>query len=311
MSGTSLGRITMPAGLFNWNLHWYDQPTIFDRLNEREKKWKVYYGDFPLSLLLVHQWEPRNVANHHQMTEFYRDAAGSPDGFPEFAFIEPAYLPPGANDDHPPHDIFAGETLIANVYNAIRSNQALWEQALLVVLCDEHGGFYDHEPPVAAVPPDYHHEDGFSFDITGLRVPAILVSPWVERGVLSTQFDHTSLLKYLIDKWQLGQLGNRTANAKTFANSFQTKARSDTPTRLDIPNQTTAETPPVLQKLTSSQNAIVALSHALESMLDEDAATVAARSKHILSNAQSHIDIAVDRAESFIEKIAGKLRQRV
>jgi phospholipase C len=250
MSGTSLGRISMPQGTFNWDLHWYDQATIFDRLNEKGKSWKLYYGDFPLSFLLVHQWEPRNVMNHHQMTEFYRDAAGNPDSFPDFAFIEPAYLPPGANDDHPPHDVIAGETLIANVYNAIRENQTLWNETLLVVLCDEHGGFYDHEPPVPAVPPDYHQEDKFPFTITGIRVPALLISPWVLPDVLPTKFDHTSLLKYMIDKWHLGQLGNRTAVANTFASHFQANARSDTPARLEISIQASLTTPPPLRIFT-------------------------------------------------------------
>jgi len=96
LSGTSLGRVTMPEGLFSWNLHWYDQPTIFDRLTERGKTWKVYFTDFALSFLLTHQWEPQNVANYHHMPQFYRDAAQNPDDFPAFALIEPAYMPPGA-----------------------------------------------------------------------------------------------------------------------------------------------------------------------------------------------------------------------
>src|SRR6185437_14692812 len=56
--------------------------TVCDRLNEQGKEWKVYFGDTPLSLLLVHQWEPQNVLPHHPMTEFYRDAAGDPKDFP-------------------------------------------------------------------------------------------------------------------------------------------------------------------------------------------------------------------------------------
>jgi len=114
----------------------------------------------------------------------------------------------------------------------------------------------------------------------------------------------------MIDKWHLGQLGNRTAAADTFASHFQANARSDTPARLEISIQASLTTPPPLKTLNTSQNAIVALSQALESMLDEDAGTIAARSKHILSNAQSHVDIAVDRAESFIEKMTAKFRPR-
>ncbi len=308
MSGTSLGRVTMPEGLFKWNIHWYSQPTIFDRLNEKGKSWKVYFGDFPLSFLLVHQWEPSNVARHHHMTEFFRDAAGDKEGFPAFAFIEPAYMPPGAQDDHPPHDIFGGETLVASVYNAIRANESLWNETLLIVLCDEHGGFYDHvSPPFGAVPPDFHQEDGFKFDRYGVRVPAILVSPWVGSGVLKTQFDHTSILKYLIDKWELGPLGNRTARAETFAAALLKTARTETPPKIEVQEEVPEGQPPATNTLGPSQRAIVALSQALESMVDETAETVAARAKHILSNAQSHIDIAVDRVESFIEKMKAKL----
>jgi phospholipase C len=308
MSGTSLGRVTMPEGLFSWNLHWYDQPTIFDRLNEREKSWHVYYTDFALSFLLVHQWEPANAAKYRRMTQFYKDAAGKADNFPDFAFIEPAYMPPGANDDHPPHDAHASDVLMANVYNAIRGNDLLWKETLLVIYFDEHGGFYDHEPPIPLEPPDSRQGDGFQFNLSGVRVPAILISPWLRAGVLSTPFDHTSLLKYLVEKWQLGDLGNRTANAKTFANEFSPVIRPNAPARIDVPVQMAQHQPAVPDRLTSGQSAMVALSHALESMAGDNPTTVAARSQHSLSGPQAHLDVAMDRLESFIQSLVGKLK---
>jgi phosphoesterase family protein len=87
------------------------------------------------------------------------------------------------------------------------------------MLFDEHGGFYDHVPPPAAVPPD-HHQEEYTFDRLGVRVPVLLVSPWVDNTVLHDEFDHTSVLKYLIDKWELAPLGDRTAHAKTFADAI-------------------------------------------------------------------------------------------
>jgi phospholipase C len=121
MTGTSLGRVSMPNGVLDLNFHWYDQPTIFDRLNEKSRSWRVYHGDTPLSLLLAHQWEPANLARHKPMNQFFMDVVDTAP-FPDFVFIEPAYLDPGANDDHPAHDVLAGEALIASIYNALRAN---------------------------------------------------------------------------------------------------------------------------------------------------------------------------------------------
>jgi hypothetical protein len=110
--------------------------------------------------------------------------------------------------------------LLRDVYNALRANADLWHSTLLVVLYDEHGGFFDSvEPPGAAPPsppqPDWEEQNFNWFNRLGIRVPAVLVSPWVKRGVNATPFDHTSLLKYLTGKWGLGPLGDRVASPST------------------------------------------------------------------------------------------------
>jgi phospholipase C len=314
LSGTSLGRVSMPEGIMNLNLHWYDQTTIFDRLNEKSVEWKVYFGDFPLSLLFVHQWEPRNALRYRAMTEFFRDAAlydpdkVSKDGLPAFSFIEPSYCEPGANDAHPPHDMSAADALVASVYNVVRANERLWNETLLVIGFDEHGGFYDHVSPPRAVPPDYHHDE-YSFDQLGVRVPMILVSPWVDRGVFSETLDHTSLLKYLVGKWSLGPLGQRTANATTFAPAIRADVRNlnDTPASVIDPQAPhTVERPSVLT-LNDHLAALVALSNVLESMAGEEASIVAARARQVLSGPQSQVDSAIDRVENFLSFLRRKV----
>ena len=301
MSGTSLGRVRMPEGIMSLNLHWYDQSTVFDRLNERKIPWKVYFGDVPLSLLLVHQWLPENARRHCAMTEFFKDAAGPEPSFPSFAFIEPAYLPPNAADAHPPHDILAADALVGSVYKALRSNDHLWRKTLLIVLFDEHGGFYDHVPPPNAVPPDHHHDE-YAFDRLGVRVPALLISPWVERGVFTDTLDHTSVLKFVQTKWQLGDLGYRTHMANSFEAAFSDGLREHTPaTVFSIGGPpTSSPCPGRVHVLTSNQNALVALSHVLETLSDEDATVVAARARHLLTSAQSQVDVAFDRVEAFL-----------
>jgi phospholipase C len=308
LSGTSLGRVKMPNGIMNLNLHWYDQPTLFDRLNEKSIDWKVYFGDTPLSLLFVHQWSPENAARHHHMMAFYQDAAGDESKFPAFAFIEPAYLQPGANDAHPPHDIISADVLVASVYNALRANEPLWQSTLLVLLFDEHGGFYDHVFPPPATPPDHHTEE-FDFTQYGVRVPAILISPWVGNGVIPDLFDHTSLLRYLQDKWTLNDLGARTARAASFAGAINAAAlpRTDAPPRISSAATGSGAPTPSVDALGGNQSAIVAMSHNLESMSDEDPNVVAARSRHVLTGPQSQIDTAVDRVDSFIAQAKAKV----
>lgn len=236
-SGTSLGIVEMPTSVRHTHLYLhYTQDTIFDRLNERDIKWRVYCGDVPQSLVLSHQRRPRNAAKYRFMRSFYSNAAEREEDFPQYAFIEPNYMKGEQNDDHPAHATMRAQRLIARIYNALRQNEPLWQSTLLVILYDEHGGFYDHVVPPPCVAPDGHH-DHYAFNQLGVRVPALLISPWVEAGVVSTQFDHTSLLKYLTDKWQLGPLTARVRAANSFAKAIRTtgKPRTDAPWEVPVP----------------------------------------------------------------------------
>jgi phospholipase C len=231
LSGTSQGRVNMPGdGTHTVDVKgWFeqDQDTIFDRLTEKGIFWKSYFHDLPQSAVLLHQRKPENAARYFSIDYFFQDARGSEPDFPSFAFIEPDFNGIDESDDHPPHDIMKAQKLIADVYNAIRSNEPLWESTLLVLLYDEHGGFYDHVTPPPAVAPDEHQEE-YSFLQLGIRVPAVLVSPWVEAGFNSTVFDHTSVLKYLIEKWGLGTLGERAKAAASIGPLIAGSKRQDT-----------------------------------------------------------------------------------
>lgn len=243
LSGTSNGCVRMLNGvadLKNIPQLWKQtQTTLFDRLDEKGVSWRVYCGDFPLSVILTHNRELRKLKNYHGMHCFYEDVLGDPKNFPAFTFIEPRYMGSEQNDDHPPHNTMKAEKLIADVYNAIRSNEALWENTLLVVTYDEHGGFYDHKVPPPAIPPDDERQEGYGFDQYGLAVPALIISPYAENSVCHTVFDHTSILKYLIDKYQLGSLGNRTAAANSIrcALNFDKPPRKDCLQHIKIPNE--------------------------------------------------------------------------
>ena len=237
LSGTSNGRVLMPEGTKQLGMLWTQtQDTIFDRLNERQIPWLVYFYDFPSSLILRHQRRAENLRNYQRIDRFFESARRPAKDFPAFAFVEPKYFGVDQNDDHPPHNIMKAQKLIADVYNAIRSNPALWATTLLVVVYDEHGGFYDHVEPPAAEPPDDHTEE-FGFDRLGVRVPALLVSPHLRQAVVKAKLEHTSLLRYLIGKWNLEPLGRRTLGEDALGRSlpWAPMARTDTVPFIRVP----------------------------------------------------------------------------
>ncbi|WP_437972442.1 alkaline phosphatase family protein [Sorangium sp. So ce260] len=135
------------------------------------------------------------------------------------------------NDYHPPGNLSAGETFLQSVYMSLIANREAWEKTLLIVTFDEGVGSFDHVPPPAAVPPwgsgrpAFETQHGFNFDRYGVRVPAILVSPRIQRGTVfrSTReqpYDHTSLIATIL-KWygeerQLPTFMERAMGAPTF-----------------------------------------------------------------------------------------------
>ena len=195
----------------------YDQPTIYDRLAAGGIAWKIYHDGIPQSIILDRLKGRWLTSDYQSIDDFVAAAAGPAQSFPQYAFIEPRYfkgLGAAEDDQHPPAGVIEGERLIARVYNALRTNEALWNSTLLIVTYDEHGGFYDHVVPPATIAPDDNTGGGFAFDRLGVRVPAILVSPHVARGAVDhTVYDHTSILRYLCEKWALPSMCRRTEPA--------------------------------------------------------------------------------------------------
>ncbi len=210
-SATSLGHVVMPSKQEPQNMRIYYQETIYDRLSDAGVSWKIFHDGIPQSIVMTRLLTRYlTFRGYDDMDGFFDAAKGRAEDFPQYCFIEPAYFGKDENDQHPPADVRQGEALIARIYNALRDNEALWQSTLFVVMYDEHGGFYDHVQPPATVAPDKHvGELGCQFNQLGLRVPALLISPWVDKGVVSTVFDHTSLLRYVCEKWGLPPLGQR------------------------------------------------------------------------------------------------------
>lgn len=139
--------------------------------------------------------KPKYLSKFHQFDlDFKRHCKEGK--LPNYVVVEQRYFDlkilPG-NDDHPSHDVFEGQKFVKEVYEALRSSPQ-WNEMLFVIIYDEHGGFYDHVPtPVVGVPsPDGivgPEPYNFQFDRLGVRVPAIMISPWIERGTGSFFLD--------------------------------------------------------------------------------------------------------------------------
>lgn len=221
--------------------HVFKMKTIFDTLFEQGLTWNVYYGDFPQSIILQHGGD--KLGHFKKFHKFHEDLE---DGkLAAYTFIEPRFINfhhLKATDQHPPHDVRLGEYLIAEVYESLRASR-YWEKSLLLILYDEHGGFYDRVPP----PDHVENPDGkvaldppFDFTRLGVRVPAILVSPWVEKGkVDSTIYEHASLPATVRTLFGLPKpLTTRDRNAKTFEKNITLGSpRTDTPMTLSVPGE--------------------------------------------------------------------------
>ena len=258
----------------------YRMRSIFENLMDAGHTWKVYYDDYAQTFALrnLHPY----VDRFERFDAFARDVASG--GLPDYAFIEPrGFSAPGwpANDQHPPHSVLEGERLIASVYDTLRGEEAVWRESLFVLLYDEHGGFYDHVAPPASVVPDTTSGHAkFGFDRLGVRVPAILVSPWVGEGVADhTTYDHTSLPATLKTMFGLPRfLTARDAAAATFERNFLPQARAvtlrDLGSRLGaVP----AVAPPPVTNLSQHQRSLLSLAEVVADLGDRSGIDARAR----------------------------------
>jgi|GEM_PF-301342 len=222
--------------------------SIYDRLSAAGLQWRVYadengpvFGGIPQVAALSGITYKVNTNNFGSFAE---DVQGP---YPyAYTFIEPNYGDTtggsyeGGSSQHPMDSMAGGEGLIKATYEAIR-NSPLWERSLLIITYDEHGGFYDSvKPTQAPMPGDGSPQDlkinggGFLFDWYGVRVPAVLVSPLIPKGVVDrTLYDHASVPATLEALFGLRAMTQRDATANTvLAQLSLATPRTDCPATL-------------------------------------------------------------------------------
>jgi phospholipase C len=329
-AATSIGRVDM-------NPIWRNVTnTVYELLDANNVTSTIYVTDFSVALTF------KNFANKQSKwfatyDDFLYDCKHGT--LPAYSVVEPRYNDCeagsghcGACDQHPDHDIREGDRLIWNVYDAIRQNTALWESTLLVVMYDEHGGTYDHVVPPSTVNPDGKIATDVSdniitnppippFDFTrlGLRVPALIISLWIEPGTIDhTVYDHTSVIAtahklFLGDQWQNKFLTERDRNAATFDHLLtRSTPRTDMPERPEPETSfgfdEVAEIPPLNcldKELTRHQKDLVDQAFDMEQDLPLERRSGITSTEHIQTERQ---------ASEYIRLVAAEIlgpRQRV
>jgi phospholipase C len=244
----------------------FTQKTLFNVLADQPHPvdWKLYYsqlwadvtvggthypGTYPFTYDLLETQMESMKGNLCEIEEFFSHASAGT--LPKFSYLEPKWLTNGVKDGvtihghngnsyHPPADVAPGEVFLHQVYTALL-NSPNWDNTLLIINFDEHGGTYDHIVPPNQVltpwqvttdgtPNPTNKEASFQFDRLGVRVPLILVSPWIaEKTVIRSNnsnypFDHTSVIATILDWLQIPRntwlLGSRTKHATTFNDVF-------------------------------------------------------------------------------------------
>ena len=223
----------------------FDNPTIFEQLSDEGKDWRVFSDNSALNAqakVFPKLWASNGRNRFQGINKFYRLA--SRNALPHYSFIEPDHMWGFSSSQHPmnnvhsDHDFYAGEKLIADIYAALTSNIITWQRSLFIITYDEHGGFYDRMPPPqdAGYEVEETHGDGddeFRFDLLGPRVPAVVVSPYIDQGTVDEEIhDHTSIISTVRELLipHTDPLNNREANIAHVADLLtRTEPRDEVP----------------------------------------------------------------------------------
>ncbi|MEZ4264979.1 MAG: alkaline phosphatase family protein [Myxococcota bacterium] len=200
------------------NKTFIDVPTPYKRLAEAGFTYGCYHANLLYFMMTISSMELEE--NHAAPLDEYFVAAAA-GALPNVSIVEPAF---GFNSDHPPEDTRQGQIFISSVYEALRQSPH-WERSMMVVLYDEHGGFFDHVAP-PKVQGEARAAEGF--DQLGFRVPGMVISPLTKRGAaFHDVVDHASVPSLICNVFGLPHLNERARLAGDLGGALSLDLRFD------------------------------------------------------------------------------------
>jgi phospholipase C len=212
----------------------YAAPTFFRAMNTANVSWTYYYKD---GIFLANfadfddpAIEPKTVPTSNLLSLLAGTCSGGPcdpdKSLPQVIFIDSAS---GASDldEHPLHNIQSGAAYVQSIIAALMQSDA-WQDSIFILTYDEGGGLYDHVAPFMVPLPDNYAPGqcpdpnngslsycqlgviGGTFDITGFRVPLVVISPYAKPSFVShVNRDYTAILAYIEKTFNIAPLTAR------------------------------------------------------------------------------------------------------
>ncbi len=218
-----------------------DVPTIFDELQAEGISWKYYVQGLTAPEIAAPTGYQKTMVPLLAMPRVLGDpamAARLTDVGQYFTDLESGKLPAvsyvasTSSSEQPPQDPSKGEAFVRTLINAL-TQSAEWSTSAVILTWDDAGGWYDHVAPPAIA--------GGGGRL-GLRVPALLISPYSRAGtVVSNRMDTTSILRFIEQNWNLVPLTARDASSTSLGVGLDL-ARRPIPPRVSTaaPMQATA-----------------------------------------------------------------------
>jgi phospholipase C len=217
--------------------------TFFRALTNAGVTWRYYYQDNSVFLANWADWnDPQIQGNVRNIQEYYNilSSPNADQNLPQVVFIERASAT--GLDEHPDNNVQKGAADVQNIITALL-NSAAWPDSAFILTFDEGGGLFDHVGPILATPPDDlppqdlgpHDQQGL-FNVTGFRVPVIVISPWSKpHTVAHLPMDYTAILKLIETRFNFPPLTQRDATAGDMADPSNGFFDFSAPNMLQVP----------------------------------------------------------------------------